>query len=229
MPPGSGLEPVIEVLRGEIAAACPTAQPTHYMRKNFMVTDLAEVDQIAADFDLAIAVAGPAGTMVHLAVVFRRVGAPWRSVSRGPLRDVASDGRAFRFDRWRTGSDLADRQPTEHPEAMAAAARSVVADLTTPARTTSSSPAGAIPNLANGSSLRGSLAEINETFLANGWTDGLPIIPPTEEAVAAMLQGTSRSPDTVVSETFRPEGRRITSRWSRSMRSWQAPGPTTSP
>jgi hypothetical protein len=35
-------------------------------------------------------------------------------------------------------------------------------------------------------------------FLENGWTDGLPIILPTEERVAEMLKGTSHDPDEVV-------------------------------
>jgi hypothetical protein len=35
-------------------------------------------------------------------------------------------------------------------------------------------------------------------FLENGWTDGLPIILPTEERVAHMLKGTSARPDEVV-------------------------------
>jgi hypothetical protein len=39
-----------------------------------------------------------------------------------------------------------------------------------------------------------SLDEINELFYRRGWTDGLPIIPPTEERVAQMLSGTSRNP-----------------------------------
>lgn len=43
-----------------------------------------------------------------------------------------------------------------------------------------------------------SFAEINETFYERGWTDGLPIVPPTEEAVAAMLRGTDRDPDEVL-------------------------------
>ncbi|MBM4296148.1 MAG: hypothetical protein FJ143_00230 [Deltaproteobacteria bacterium] len=39
--------------------------------------------------------------------------------------------------------------------------------------------------------LSGDFAAINELFHERGWTDGLPIIPPTEENVAAML---SQSP-----------------------------------
>jgi hypothetical protein len=37
---------------------------------------------------------------------------------------------------------------------------------------------------------KGSLAEINQFFYKRGWTDGLPLVPPTEEAVAEMLTGT---------------------------------------
>ena len=42
---------------------------------------------------------------------------------------------------------------------------------------------------------KGSLEEVNRFFYQRGWTDGLPIIPPTEEAVAAMLTGTDLPPD----------------------------------
>ena len=37
-----------------------------------------------------------------------------------------------------------------------------------------------------------------EALDARGWTDGLPVVPPTEERVLAMLDGTSRTPDEVV-------------------------------
>jgi hypothetical protein len=39
-------------------------------------------------------------------------------------------------------------------------------------------------------------------FYERGWTDGLPIILPTEERVKKMLAATSASPDEVVGETF---------------------------
>ncbi|MGH9043838.1 MAG: UGSC family (seleno)protein [Acidimicrobiales bacterium] len=39
---------------------------------------------------------------------------------------------------------------------------------------------------------------LHELYFENGWTDTLPIILPTEERVAAMLKGTSHSPDEVV-------------------------------
>ena len=37
-----------------------------------------------------------------------------------------------------------------------------------------------------------------EALFDRGWTDGLPVIPPTERRVHAMLEGTTRSPDEIV-------------------------------
>jgi hypothetical protein len=47
---------------------------------------------------------------------------------------------------------------------------------------------------------RGDLLEVNQFFYKRGWTDGLPILPPTEEAVAEMLTGTDLPPDNVVAK-----------------------------
>jgi hypothetical protein len=45
---------------------------------------------------------------------------------------------------------------------------------------------------------KGSLEEVNRFFYQRGWTDGLPVIPPTEEAVAEMLTGTDLPADHLV-------------------------------
>jgi hypothetical protein len=39
---------------------------------------------------------------------------------------------------------------------------------------------------------------LNRLFVENGWTDGLPIVLPTEARVKEMLKGTSRKPDELV-------------------------------
>lgn len=39
---------------------------------------------------------------------------------------------------------------------------------------------------------------VNEHYYARGWTDGLPIIPPTEEKVLAMVKGSGRAASEVV-------------------------------
>lgn len=44
----------------------------------------------------------------------------------------------------------------------------------------------------------GTYEALNRFFYQKGWSLGLPIIPPTTEAVQAMLKGTKRSPDEVV-------------------------------
>jgi len=38
----------------------------------------------------------------------------------------------------------------------------------------------------------------HEAMLARGWSDGLPLVPPTEERVLRMLDGTSRDPQEVL-------------------------------
>jgi hypothetical protein len=41
-------------------------------------------------------------------------------------------------------------------------------------------------------------ANLNRLFLENGWTDGLPVVLPTEERVAEMLTGTDHAPQEIV-------------------------------
>jgi hypothetical protein len=56
----------------------------------------------------------------------------------------------------------------------------------------------------NGPTLRSRRVELSEleddmeAMFDRGWTDGLPVVPPTEARVLRMLEGTSRSPDDVV-------------------------------
>jgi len=47
---------------------------------------------------------------------------------------------------------------------------------------------------------KGNLEEVNRFFYKRGWTDGLPVIPPTEEAVKEMLTGVDLPKDYVVTD-----------------------------
>jgi hypothetical protein len=58
--------------------------------------------------------------------------------------------------------------------------------------------------------VEGSLSEIQAYFDTHHWTDGLPIAPPTEEAVAAMLKGTSHAAGEIVTRAMAPEGWPVT-------------------
>jgi len=51
---------------------------------------------------------------------------------------------------------------------------------------------------------------LQSEFYKRGWTDGLPIILPTEERVNRMLSGTAASPDKLVSEVMQPETKEVT-------------------
>ena len=44
----------------------------------------------------------------------------------------------------------------------------------------------------------GALEDEIETCFERGWSDGLPVVPPTEERIMRMLSGTTRSPDELV-------------------------------
>jgi len=54
--------------------------------------------------------------------------------------------------------------------------------------------------------IEGTIAEIQEHFHNQRWTDGLPVVPPTKEAVEEMLAGTSHSRDEVIAANFGCEG-----------------------
>ncbi len=47
---------------------------------------------------------------------------------------------------------------------------------------------------------KGSLEDVNQFFYRKGWTDGLPVFAPTEEAVAEMMKGTDLPADHMVAK-----------------------------
>jgi len=62
-------------------------------------------------------------------------------------------------------------------------------------------------NPTGGESLSGASEEsLEEVLLANGWTDRLPIVVPTEERVELMLAGTHTPPDAVIGAFPSPSG-----------------------
>jgi hypothetical protein len=75
----------------------------------------------------------------------------------------------------------------------------IVAALIQPLTAEEASPSRLAENLPR-IIFKGNLEEINRFFYKRGWTDGLPIIPPTEEAVAEMLTGTDLPPDHLVAK-----------------------------
>ncbi|MFC1838648.1 hypothetical protein ACFL1N_03630 [Thermodesulfobacteriota bacterium] len=54
---------------------------------------------------------------------------------------------------------------------------------------------------------KGSYEDVNRFFYRSGWSDGLPIVPPTEEAVNEMMKGTDLPPDHVVAKVIPRQGK----------------------
>jgi hypothetical protein len=54
---------------------------------------------------------------------------------------------------------------------------------------------------------QGNIEEVNHYLYRRGWTDGLPVVPPTESAVTEMLKGTDLPPDHLVAEILPRKGK----------------------
>ena len=76
----------------------------------------------------------------------------------------------------------------------------IIAALTRPLTPEETSPKapGKAPEKVPRIAFTGSLEEVNRFFYKKLWSDGLPVIPPTEAAVREMLRGTDLPPDHVV-------------------------------
>ncbi|MBI4317813.1 MAG: hypothetical protein HY675_04930 [Chloroflexi bacterium] len=92
-------------------------------------------------------------------------------------------------------------------DSVRAAMGDVVAALSTPLTAEERSPRAKETESSGRIVYRGSVAEVNGSFYRSGWTDGLPVMPPTEEAVAEMLTGTALPRDSVVAEIIPRMGR----------------------
>ena len=75
----------------------------------------------------------------------------------------------------------------------------IIKALTTPFSQKEITSAGK-SELSETMTFKGNLDEINFQFTQNGWTDGLPIIPPTRERVAEFLKYTGYAPHEVIAE-----------------------------
>jgi hypothetical protein len=80
---------------------------------------------------------------------------------------------------------------------VAAVIDDVIAALTKPLTKEERSPAREVRE-ASRIVFRGSLEEVNRFFYQRGWAFGMPVVPPTEEAVREMLAGTDLPADHVV-------------------------------
>jgi hypothetical protein len=82
---------------------------------------------------------------------------------------------------------------------VASVMKDIIEGLTSPLTAEEKSPKPKMVKLPK-IALKGNLEEVNRYFYKNGWTDGLPIIPPTAAAVKEMMTGTDLPADHVVAK-----------------------------
>jgi len=210
MPPGSGLEPVMDAVERELRRRWPRAQLERFMRRDFMIDDPAERAALAMRADAAILFLGPAATMVHVGSAYgaalEAAGMPSALIVFDGLQPVIDHRRAVGPALLRYAVTPNPPEPGKLGTVASAAIDALTASLKEDERRSVRPPSPSRPRIA----LTGALDAIQRHFNEEGWSDGLPIVPPTETAVAAMLRGTSHAPDAVVTETMRPEGLRTT-------------------
>jgi hypothetical protein len=88
--------------------------------------------------------------------------------------------------------------------------RQMIDALTTPLREEEKKAGTLVPERPPRIAMAGSLEEIQDYFVAKQWSDGLPIVPPTEECVEKMLSGASHSAEEVVVDAMPPDNWVIT-------------------
>jgi hypothetical protein len=120
-------------------------------------------------------------------------------------KDFASDARSAASSRGMSPVRLvAENVPSEWTnqkdieERIGAVIGEIIAGLTKPLSAEEQFPKMKEAEKAARIIFEGNLSEVNLFFYKRGWGDGLPIIPPTEEAVAEMLQGTDLPRDHIV-------------------------------
>ena len=142
-------------------------------------------------------------------IYLERKGVPTVSVaSAGFEKDTLASARAFGMPRapFAVVPDVITSVPPERSKASIAERIDVVVrGLTDPEALPELEESGPLPERLPGEPLHfdgsdqfDALAQFNETFLENGWGDGLPLLPPTPGRVEEILKGTTLSPEYVV-------------------------------
>jgi hypothetical protein len=83
----------------------------------------------------------------------------------------------------------------------------IISALTRPLSSEEKAPKPRETEKATRITFKGDLKEVNRFFYRRGWTDGFPIVPPTEEEVAEMLRGTDLPPDHLVANLVPRSGK----------------------
>ena len=208
-PSDSGFEPLLAAIAHRLPAlggghAVTLRKPTAYS-----LDDPAFFAQVADGCDAFVYATAPSASTthygIHHAARLEARGRPgvvlvYETLQRDARNSVAGGGAPVRW------VEVPYPLHAVPEPALGALAERVLAALVSPLQAdeqaTGIRPPPALPRTA----VHGDYETVQEFFHQAGWTDGLPIAPPTPDAVARMLAGTRLAPDTVVAGQMGPEG-----------------------
>ncbi|NLE74674.1 MAG: hypothetical protein GX604_08625 [Actinobacteria bacterium] len=217
---------ILEEIGKQIAARYPAAkfsrfQYTKDLNAYNRVAELAKDPEMLPEFeewlkgiDTVIVGNGDAGSctlyLTYNATLPERLGKPTVLTLRQEFNQVAQRAAQLRgvpalrranVDIWDISQepDLKRFVDEVIPERVAAALDDIIAALTDPLTPEEAAVPVQEPNTPR-VAMKGSLEDIYSSFVAKGWSYGMPIMPPTEEAVTEMLTGTDLPRDHVVAE-----------------------------
>jgi hypothetical protein len=209
-PADSGFAPLFVAIREVLSARAPGAQvvaldkPTAYS-----LDDLAFWDTIFDRCDAFVYATAPSASTTHYGIHFsaalERRGRPgvvvtYETLRSDALNSVTGTGMPIRWVA--LPYPLAATSAVELARLASAVLEQLVEPLRPQERVSGTRPAPTQARIA----CEGDYDAVQSWFHEQGWTDGLPVSPPTPSAVLQMLRGTSLAPDTVVSEAMGPEG-----------------------
>ena len=211
---GSGLEPALDAIERRLRSRFPGVRVVQAAKRTaYSLDDPMWWDEIAGAADAFVYAAAPSASTTHYAVHYtgalERRGRPGVVLTYETLADdarhsVANGGAAVRWVAAPYPLGVADNAVLE-----ALADRAIDA-LTRPPQGETELQRGVRPAVAPPRiGFEGTFEAVQAHFADCGASDGMPVAPPTEAAVARMLQGCNLPPDTVVAAAMGPEGLRV--------------------
>jgi hypothetical protein len=166
-------------------------------------------DEMRQKCDAFIYVAAPSSSTTSYAFQWsaklEKMGLPGAVVNFDDLNNVG-DTTSSRWGAALRRSSFIYPPETMNKQAYAAALSRAIDNLTRPLTPDEKATGIIQPKPRPEVFVSGDFDQILKSFYDAGMTDGLPIIPPTAERVAAMLKGASHKPDEIVAQALMPEG-----------------------
>lgn len=206
---GSGMEPILQTIEAVLKAGYPGVSVEHVAKPTaYSVDDPEFRDAVAANADAFIYAAAYSASTTHYAIhygaMIEAAGCPGVVLCYDTLKnDAANSVRgACAPVRWISVPYPLDGAGAGTLTEIAHQAVQRLLDELLPAER----GAGLVPPPMSPEYIdfRGRSAQ--DALYEDGYTDGLPVVVPTEERVRRMLGGTSISEDTVVASDVGPEG-----------------------